>query len=64
MLYILVNYCGYNNLVLSHGTIVNREFFVVEIFLDSKTISKIKCTKICAFSNGNKLRGHSPENYF
>ena len=51
------------SLHLPHTTTVNREIFVVKIFLDSMASPKIKRTKIMRIINDNAVRGRLSENY-
>ena len=46
-----------------YANTVNREIFIVKIFLDSMASVKIKCTKIMHIINYNVVRGRLSENY-
>ena len=50
-------------LVLNNSYTINREYFNVEIFLDSMACAKIKRTKYMRNINDNAVQGHLSENY-
>ena len=53
----------YNVYVRVCHCIMNHEYFIVKIFLDSLTYTKIKCPKIRAYINSNVVQGHLSKNY-